>query len=195
MADLEPFQGSERIINLVSTKHGEKGQLRLRLMFQPEIIAKARKNTSTFSTAGRAMTQFGALPVSAGKGVLHGVTGVFRGKQKEEIEVNTPPVPSAPAGQASHPVGQPESLGQQAAAFPSRPPTDNGHAGHNEPGTLRVSVLDAKDLVSNDYKPYAVIRLGDKEYKTKHTGKTATPEWYVYCSRSLRLLFNPNVQE
>ena len=60
-------------------------------MFQPEIIVKSRKNTSTFSTAGRAMTQFGGLPVQAGKGVFHGVTGVFKGKgSKERIAFLSP---------------------------------------------------------------------------------------------------------
>ncbi|KAJ7801087.1 C2 domain-containing protein, partial [Mycena leptocephala] len=44
-------------------------------------------------------------------------------------------------------------------------------------GTLRVTVTHAKDLSSADIKPYAVIRVGAKEYKTKQTAKTATPEW------------------
>lgn len=155
-------------------------------MFQPEIIAKSRKNTSTFSTAGRAMTQFGGLPVSAGKGVIHGVTGVFRkGNNHEEY----PPVPEIPSGQASQPVGQSDTLEAKGAAFPSlrtRPSMEGMTAGQ-EPGTLRVTVLDAKDLSSQDSKPYATIRVGDKEFKTKHVGRTATPEWYA-------LIFQPNLK-
>jgi len=38
--------------------------------------------------------------------------------------------------------------------------------------------LDAKDLIGgSDVKPYAIVRIGDKEYKTKHAGKTVAPEW------------------
>lgn len=55
---------------------------------------------------------------------------------------------------------------------------------HNEQpssefGTLLVTVLDAKDLLSGDTKLYATIRVGDKECKTKPIRKTTTPEWLV----------------
>ncbi|KAJ6574724.1 C2 domain-containing protein [Mycena capillaripes] len=168
LADFEPFEAIERTLDLVSSK-GQHGHIRVRLMFLPEIIAKSRKNTSTFSTAGRAMTQFGGLPVTAGKGVLHGVTGVFKKGNKED---EAPPMPDVPAGQASHPIGQPDVLHADRASISSRENLNS-----SEPGTLRVTVLDAKDLSSGDCKPYATIRLGDKEYKTKPTHKTATPEW------------------
>jgi len=170
LADFEPFQSVERTLDLVSSK-GQHGHIRVRLMFQPEIIAKSRKSTSTFSTAGRAMTQFGGLPVTAGKGVLHGVTGVFKKGPKAEDHYQAPPVPDAPSGQASHPIDQPDTLHADASSL-SHEPRASG-----EPGTLRVTVLDAKDLSSSDSKPYATIRLGDKEFKTKPTPKTATPEW------------------
>lgn len=139
-------------------------------MFQPEIIAKSRKATSTFSTAGRTVTQIGGLPVHAGKGVIHGVAGVFGRKHEKERES----LPELPVGQASQPAGQPDLPEVGAAtAFPASP-TDGGS---QEPGTLHVTVLGAKDLSASDSKPYVAIRLGDKEYKTKHTGKTANPEW------------------
>ncbi|KAG5220503.1 transmembrane protein [Salix suchowensis] len=176
LADIEPFTAIERTLNLASNKHGEKGQIRIRLMFQPEIIAKSRKNTSTFSTAGRAMTQIGSIPLGAGKGVFHGVTGVFKRSKDDDSE----PENEAPSGQASQPIGNRENGNGNFTAFPtsdSGASIDNGGGGVGEPGTLRVTVLDAKDLPSNDYKPYAIIRIGDKEVKTKHTGKTAAPEW------------------
>jgi C2 domain len=180
-------------------------------MFQPEIIAKSRKNTSTFSAAGRAMTQIGGLPVGAGKGVLQGVGGIFSKKEKDFAKVKDnnglPPVPHLPSGQASHPVGQPDSLatsaeagafGSAAAVFPST----NTNGDKSEPGTLRITVLNAKDLSATDSKPYCSLRVGDKEQKTKHAGKTASPEWSValfkdflfhslrgYCQeRSIQLL-------
>ncbi|KAJ7596712.1 C2 domain-containing protein [Mycena floridula] len=173
LSELEPFHAVEREFALSSAKHGDQGHVRVRLMFQPEIIAKSRKNTSTFSTAGRAMTQFGGLPVTAGKGVLHGVTGVFK-KQKDE-ELPIPASSAIPSGQASHPIGQVNSM--VASAFPPSPSAEVPPSGHQEPGTLRLTVVDGKDLGSSDLKPYVTVRVGDKEQKTKHSGKTATPEW------------------
>ncbi|KAJ7785918.1 C2 domain-containing protein [Mycena metata] len=170
LADFEPFEAVERTLDLASSK-GPAGHVRVRLMFLPEIIAKSRKNTSTFSNAGRAMTQFGGLPVSAGKGVLHGVTGVFKKGGKEDDHNAPPPVPDVPAGQASHPIGQPDALHADAAMSQENLGTTS------EPGTLRVTVLDAKDFSCGECKPYATIRLGDKEYKTKPTHKTGAPEW------------------
>lgn len=179
LAEVEPFEALERDIQLSSAKHGKKGQVHIRMMFQPEIIAKSRQKTSTFSSAGRAMTQIGGLPVSAGKGVIHGITGLFGGKDDDETRHthHAPPMPSAPAGQASHPIGQPDSEGSKA--FPSVKSMSSPEGTSQEPGTLRVTVLDAKDLSSSDSKPYVTIRVGDREVKTKHVAKTATPEWYV----------------
>ncbi|KAF7320046.1 hypothetical protein MKEN_00788800 [Mycena kentingensis (nom. inval.)] len=171
LADLEPFEAVERTLNIATSK-GPQGHVRIRLMFQPEIIAKSRKATSTFSTAGRAMTQFGGLPVQAGKGVFHGVTGVFKKNGKREDDA--PPVPDIPAGQASHPVGQNDVLRADVSTMSHETAAASIS---NEPGTLRVTVLDAKDLAGGDCKPYATLRVGDKEVKTKPTGKTATPEW------------------
>lgn len=189
LAELEPFQAIESVVSLTSPKHGQKGEVRLRLMFQPEIIAKSRKNTSTFSVAGRAMTQIGGLPVGASRGVLHGVGGIFSKKEKDFAKVKDdnglPPVPHLPSGQASHPIGQPDSLATSAeagafggatATFPSAN-ADGSHGNKTEPGTLRVTVMNAKDLSVTDSKPYCSLRIGDKEQKTKHAGKTAAPEW------------------
>ncbi|CAA7258740.1 unnamed protein product [Cyclocybe aegerita] len=174
IADIEPFEAKEVLVNLSHTKHGEKGQVRLRLVFQPEIIAKSRKNTSTFSTAGRAMTTIGGLPINAGKGVFHGVAGVFK-RDKDQDEDSPPAVPAElPQGQASQPAGLSDHMVAAHASFPS---TENVNAPSTEPGSLRVTVLDVKDFTHTDVKPYATIRVGDKEYKTKHTGKTSAPEW------------------
>ena len=164
----------EQVVNL-STKHGEKGVIRLRLLFHPMIIAKTRKNTSTFSTAGRAMTTIGttigSIPLTAGLGVFHGVTGVFKHKEHEEI------VAELPSGQSSQPMVVPNSH-----VTVVHPPSMNGQpseAAVGGPGTLRVAVLGAKGLSPHDIRPYTTIRVGDKEVKTKHTGKTDTPEWLV----------------
>ena len=183
---LEPFVGAQKDIPLSHAKHGNKGHVKLMLTFRPEIIAKTRKNTSTFSTAGRAMTQIGHLPVGAGKGVIHGVTGVFKrgnGSDSDDEKMSTKNIAAlaaaqAPAGQAT--VAQDGlTLLPVSASFP--PYTGNGTANGGasaEPGTLKVTVLDAKDLSINDAKPYVTVRVGDKEHKTKHI-KSATPDWYI----------------
>lgn len=183
LAELEPFQATEKTLDLASPKHGAKGHLRIRLMFQPEVIVKSRKNTSTFSSAGRAMTQIGGLPMTAGKGVLHGVTGILKMGHKGDESTDmglSHHVPEIPAGQQSHPVGASElsaaSAGVSANPFP--PSTDTLPASSSvETGTLRVTLIDAKDLAGSDVKAYAIVRLGDKEQKTRHSGKTASPEW------------------
>jgi len=173
---VEPFQGTEHIVALSSPKHGDKGHIRLQLNFEPSIIAKSRKNTSTFSAAGRAMTQIGSLPVGAGKGVFHGVAGVFeRGNNSEE---DVDPVPTnLPSGQSSQPVGADGVAG--GASFPAMnnvsQPDGTSSA---EPGTLRVTVLEGKDFnpSGDSVKPYVVLRCGDKEHKTKHAPKTSTAD-------------------
>jgi Ca2+-dependent lipid-binding protein len=174
--DLEPFESVERVVHLSTEKHGEKGQVSVRLTFAPEIIAKSRKTTSTFSVAGRAMTQLGALPMGAGKGVIHGVGGIFkkdflhRDKSPERPVPATEPLPERP--------DQISTSARESVVFPSTESGPRGTGGPpSEPGSLRVVVLSAKDLPGGDMKPYATLRIGDREFKTKHGNKTSAPEW------------------
>ena len=112
--------------------------------------------------------------MSAGKNVFQGVSGVFKKEKDFALPANgheIPPVPYLPTGQVSQPVGQSEA--PAGAAFPA--PTTEG--GKSVAGTLRLTVMDAKDLPNHDTKPYVTVRVGDKEVKTKHAGKTETPEW------------------
>jgi len=185
LEEIEPLVAIDRTLALSSEKRGAKGQIEISMVFQPGIIMRARKSTSTFSAAGRTMTAIGSAPISAGKGVLQGVAGVFRRGKDSEDEHNffgrsTQPEPKAVAvpdiqgTQISQPVRDGERLGGLSAA------DTNGHSAPPESGVLKVLILDAKDLVGGpDVKPYAVARIGEKEFKTKHTGKTVAPEWYV----------------
>ncbi|KAH8835823.1 C2 domain-containing protein [Flagelloscypha sp. PMI_526] len=172
LASLESFEASEQTLKLVHPKHGQKGTISIRMMFQPEIIVRSRKNTSTFSTAGRALTTVGGLPVTGAKGIAHGIHGIFSSSSKDSVP-DVPHVPSSlPSGQASHPIGDKHGL---HATIPS---TDSDGTGPNiGPGTLKVTVIQGKDLLGGDAKPYATLRIGDKEVKTKHIGKTNAPEW------------------
>ncbi|KAG2350711.1 tricalbin [Suillus weaverae] len=181
--DIEPFEAAEQMIELSSEKHGAKGHVAIRLIFQPEIIAKSRKATSTFSSAGRAMTQIGSLPFGAGKGVVRGIGNVFKrefGGSHEKLDVPHA-IPEAAAGQASRPIGEPtadeDTNVTATSAFLSLNRTPSLLGPPSEPGTLRVTMISAKDVSMVDTKPYAVIRVGDKEFKTKHGIKTSSPEW------------------
>lgn len=190
LADIEPFTSVERTIPLSSQKHGQKGSVRIRLLFQPEIIVKTRKNTSTFSAAGRAMTQIGHMPtgvvLGAGRGVAHvgnDIVGIFKSKDHAkahtyEVDSDRGSVTELPAGQSSQPVNG--AAGPTPAAFPASASLNGeGSLNGNAPdrGTLRVVVMEAKDMSTSDVKPYVVLRVGNKEHKTKHSHKTATPEW------------------
>jgi Ca2+-dependent lipid-binding protein len=209
---LEPFQATDLSLPLVDPELGPKGEIHLRLVFTPEIIARSRKSTSTFSMAGRALTHVGTLPFGATRtfasgigggiggvasgigGVASGIGGVASGiggvgniargffkKEKEKAideadEHNEQPMishPSKDSQPAVVPVGGDHT-------FPSAvPEISTGHVTPpREQGILRGVIVGAKNLVSGDsIKPYVVAKLGDKEVKTKHTAKTASPEW------------------
>ncbi|KAK7694283.1 hypothetical protein QCA50_001464 [Cerrena zonata] len=197
LEQLEPFESVEQVVHLSSPKHGDKGTVRVRLLFSPEIILKERKNTSTFNTAGRAATQIGHIPMSAGRGVVHGVTGVFRrGKgtnsnasEDDDDGPLTATLDKTPT--VSRFLGRKPStasINEQQAIRAGTVSTGNGNLGveqnadspngsHFEPASVRVSILSCKDLSQSDVKPYATVRVGDKEYKTKHSQKTSCPEW------------------
>jgi len=54
---------------------------------------------------------------------------------------------------------------------------------------LKVTVRSAQDLGGSSggetIKPYVVLKVGDKEQKTKHAGKTHSPEWDETCRFSV----------
>jgi C2 domain len=171
------LEGAERILHLASPKYGEKGQIQIRLLFEPEIIAKTRKHTSTFTAT---MTTIGGMPMGAGKGVIQGVSGVLHlpGKNKEGDIVSQDF--AGHVDQAVQPTLPSAVLPPIPTATPDVQADHNSGNGTNEPGTLRVTILDAKALASSDAKPYVVVRVGSLEHKTKHAAKsTSTPEWYA----------------
>jgi Ca2+-dependent lipid-binding protein len=46
---LEPMEAREVVLPLSDPKHGQKGEIKLGFVFTPQIVAKSRKATSTFS--------------------------------------------------------------------------------------------------------------------------------------------------
>lgn len=219
LAILEPFEATEVELPVTHQKDGEKGSLQIRMMFQPEsescegegsrlidvVIARTRGKTSTFSTAGRAITQIGGVPLAAGKGVFHGGEAVAMGvghgigsvggfagrriglikkKDKHGKEVLVEPSSAngeaydVPAGQVSQPADQLDVEGIPAGGVATTLPPGMGSS-PAEAGSLTVTVLSAKDLSSKEAgsaKPYVVLRLGGKSHKTGHV-KGVEPEW------------------
>lgn len=183
LEEVEPFRGLEKTITLNHDKHGDKGWIRVHLNFQPEIIVKSRAKTSTFSTAGRAMTQVGALPLQAGKGVFHGVTRVFgRGGNHSSDDGSIIDAPDMGTGQASQPIGA-NSMGVGENVFTTPGKGISGAGGHGngyltEPGIVKVTVIEAKDYNpgGDGLKPYVILKLGDKEHKTTHRHRTTSSE-------------------
>lgn len=170
MADLEPFTTSDQTLPLMTQKHGLHGQIRINVLFHPQILVKTRGKTSTFS-AGRTATQIGGLPAAAGKNVFS-VFGKLGGDRRSE---DVPPVPDLrSSGQASHPVGVSSAVVNQSEAFPASS-TEAGTS--QQPGSLKITVLDAKDFSTSETKAYVGLRVGDKEFKTKQSHKAAVPEW------------------
>lgn len=200
LESIEPFQGTMKSIPLNTPKHGTKGEVHVNLLFQPAIIAKSRMATSTFSTAGRTMSQVGGLPIGAGKGLVHGigtagktVKGVFKRDQtasgsKPMLEIPSEELPNAaseelPTTQVSRPADFTDGASTTMPITDALPasPVNGGVRTPHKYGMLKVTVLGTKDLVGplagDSLKPYVVVKVGDKEQKTKHTAKTATPEW------------------
>jgi hypothetical protein len=192
---LEPFVSVEKTANLQHAKLGNKASIRLRFLFTPQIIMKSRKPTSTFSTAGRAMTQIGTAPVGVGKGVVSGVgvgvgvvgkgvKGIFK-KENSKAIIEEHIVQEIPS-ESPIPVSDPQlaqngtaSISAVALHQPTSPPIPSVSS-VTLPGILRVEVIDGHDLMSSDgdqVKPYVIASVGEAEHKTKHVSKTNTPVW------------------
>lgn len=158
---------------------------------------KSRKPTSTFSSAGRAMTQIGTAPVGVGKGVVSsvgmgvgvvgkGVKNIFK-KEGSKVVIEEQVVTDTPSASVSQLV--PAQLGQNGAASdsvgastqrPASPPIPNTNSPATLLGTLRVEVIDGQGLMAGDgdqVKPYVIASIGETEQKTKHVSKTHAPTW------------------
>lgn len=195
LAAIDPFSAKEVLVPLSLPTSGQKGTIRVRLVFQPEIIAKSRKNTSTFSTAGRAMSSVASAPLGAGKGVVHGVgamgkvgKGLF-GRPKpieedNELGINEPPSTqlSVPAPVAKDFAAAPGDASSSTLPVAGNTALAAGDDVTPTDGSLKVTVIGAKDVSmggESSIKPYVVLKVGLNDAKTKHVGKTQAPQWYV----------------
>lgn len=79
LTKLEPLESKEMVLDLKEGESGDQGQVTVNFLFKPSFIVKSRSRTSTFSTAGRALTQVGGIGLGAGKGVVHGAGHIGKG--------------------------------------------------------------------------------------------------------------------
>ncbi|KAG8807297.1 hypothetical protein FRC17_004528 [Serendipita sp. 399] len=128
---------SEQSLPLHSSKLGQKGFVRVRLLFTPQIVAKSRKSTSTFSAAGRAVTQVGAAPISVGKGVVGGVGAAGKGMVGGVTSVGKG-VKGIFGGKKSVEVGDIGSPTTPATASTTSPPNTAGMPAVHEPPSTQI---------------------------------------------------------
>ncbi|KAI5465856.1 C2 domain-containing protein [Mariannaea sp. PMI_226] len=136
---LDPFKPSENKYVL----DGKSGSVRIRLLFRPDYVTRARQGTSTFggtfsSGPGRIVTGVAGAPIKGGAAVALGVgksasfvrRGLFRKKDTNDIvEEDVPEVIEPPA---ETPNGTHLRAPEDTSEFPlARPSTSNGNAfGH-----------------------------------------------------------------
>lgn len=88
------------------------------------------------------------------------------------------PLPELPSGQVSHPTAVGGDVPPSAFSAPNTAAMSGEGVAPLQNGTLKVTVLSAKDLAqTTDIKPYAEVKIGKKEFSTKHVAKTTSPEW------------------
>ncbi|CAE6471029.1 unnamed protein product, partial [Rhizoctonia solani] len=169
LADLVPFKATVREIALSSEKHGEKGIVRIRMVFRPEIITKF------FTTAGPIMTQVGGVSLEAGRAM--GRNGCYKDSPQTEELPEVPPLPlvteAAPAANGNEAIN---GIMDSVAGLVVKPPPSPIPG----LGTLKVTLHKAKHLTGIEEgdvaKPYVIMKIGDKFHKSSHV-KSNTPEW------------------
>ena len=132
------------------------------------------------------MTQVGALPLQAGKGVLQGFTRALgrggHGGNHSSDDGSIVDVGEMAPGQASKPIGAGGiGFGEDVFTGPGQGTSGAGGQGNGHlpgPAIVKVTVLEAKDYnpSGESLKPYVVLKFGDKEHKTSHRPKSAAPE-------------------
>ncbi|KPM40646.1 Uncharacterized protein PYUK71.03c [Neonectria ditissima] len=164
LATLDPFRPSE-------TKYildGKSGSVRIRLLFRPDYVTRARQGTSTFggtfsSAPGRIVTGVAGAPLKGGVAVAgvvgHGVgkgasfvrRGLFRKKDGNDIaeedipEVVEPPAPASNGGLRRTPAITTEDVDEHPIG---RPSTSNGTGNGNGFGHIRSKSIGQSSVHS-----------------------------------------------
>ena len=146
LATLDPFQASEMKYIL----DGKSGMVRLRLLFRPDYVTRARQGTSsfggTFSAPGRVITGVAGAPLKGASVVGHGVgrgasflkRGIF-GKSDAGSDANgsMTEISEYPTQTSTDPDS---SAQRDGSSIPKdRPTTSNGANGHNRTKSFGAS--------------------------------------------------------
>ncbi|CAO3579465.1 unnamed protein product [Absidia cylindrospora] len=186
--ELESFSAKEFEIKL----NDGGGSLRVRLLWQPQLLARKRTGTSLFSATTRIFTSasgnaFGAGIDAGGKVLGAGFDALesgFRGfgilgggSKKDDVAV----VSSTSSSGIS--ITGPRF---STSTISSTSIKNDGSSIHNEAGfankNLQVALIGARNLKAMDRggtsDPLCRVRIGNRVvYKTKYIKKTLTPEW------------------
>ena len=95
-------------------------------------------------------------------------------------------MPSSPTKSTATEVREPDQISTYTASEDNAVLFPSAAAGIDSAsvltsGSLRIVVLGAQDGIfagtSEHIRPYVVVKVGDKEQKTKHIGKTTNFDW------------------
>ncbi|KAI8973424.1 C2 domain-containing protein [Mycotypha africana] len=197
IADLPSFEAKEVVASL------NGGQLKLRLKWEPQLLARKRVGTSLLSATsdvvgvgGKALTGSTKLvggAIGGGVGAIGGGIGAIgRGfnklgghDRKASTEGTVPPtvVPTEPVANAmasQQPVTQDSGI-PQSTIDPSRRAslTSTGRRSvfddKTKSVTIRVTLVEGKNLKGD---PYCRVKSGKNTvHKTKHMKKNPNPQW------------------
>ncbi|KAI8070792.1 C2 domain-containing protein [Gongronella butleri] len=176
------------------------GSLVVRLLWQPQLLARKRTGTSLFSATTRMFTSapgsaFGASKTIVGGGIGAGGKVLGAGidvlesgfdrlnvfKKKEQA-----PVHGSLSGAATEPIMHRSSTSTVSLlSSPSASVGADDAASINTTSsgsTVQITLVEGRNLKAMDRggtsDPYARVRIGNKVvYKTKHVKKTLTPVW------------------
>ncbi|TIA79421.1 hypothetical protein E3P98_03303 [Wallemia ichthyophaga] len=185
----EPLESTEFTYDLKDGESGDQGTIKVSYVFKPSFIVKTRARTSTFSQAGRALTQVGGIGIGAGKGVAHGaghigkgaisgagfignnVGGVF-GKAGQIFGFSKKPSSTGSEGFVDDEADAPREVMSDAQR--DRP------ASKVDSGDLNVTVVRAWDLKGEGRelpKARPVLRMGRYKIEGKALSKSSEPSF------------------
>ncbi|TIB85174.1 hypothetical protein E3Q10_04275 [Wallemia mellicola] len=187
----EPLESTEFTYDLKDGESGDQGNIKVSFVFKPSFIIKTRSRTSTFSHAGRALTQVGGIGIGAGKGVVHGAGHIGKGAMSGAgfIGSNVGGAVGKAGGlfhigkKKSPSMGGNESFVDEGNSAPrsNNAQMSDKPASRVEVGDLNVTVVKAWDLKGEGHheqpKPKPVLRMGRYKVEGKSAGKTSEPSF------------------
>ncbi|CAG8554094.1 17567_t:CDS:10 [Acaulospora morrowiae] len=197
LSELKSFEGAERKVPLTNNEDGSKaGSVNLYLRFEPQLVNKKRLPTGTFAGATKTITGIGTGVLSGGESVVKGGVGIV-GSGVNLVGSGASSVVGAVEEEKIEPATRSINTNTIETAQEKPPSVENNGVARNstynvsessvaesasESGSLRLSIIEAKDLIAADSggtsDPYVKVKLNKKEiYKTQIIKKTLNPKW------------------